>query len=170
LLPEPDQAKVRIGIRWHTGATDELRVARAIHPGTARRSPSPAVEMVRQLGPVTPTAELAGQLNAAGLTTGDGRPFDIKAVQWIRHAYKIPAPGAYADGEISVAEAARRLDCSTSIIYHWIHTGQLTARRSAGNRLCILWTETAEAQCRARIAASGHLNPAARRTRPRQRH
>ena len=24
LLPEPDQAKVRIGIRWHTGATDEL--------------------------------------------------------------------------------------------------------------------------------------------------
>ena len=60
VLPEPDQAKVRIGIRWHTGATDELRVARAVHTGTARRSPSPAVEMVRQLGPVTPAAELAG--------------------------------------------------------------------------------------------------------------
>ena len=30
MLPEPDQAKVRIGIRWHTGATDELGVAR--HP------------------------------------------------------------------------------------------------------------------------------------------
>src|SRR5271166_1728756 len=59
LLPEPDQAKVRIGIRWHTGATDELRVARAVHPGTAKRSPSPAVEMIRQLGPVTPAAELA---------------------------------------------------------------------------------------------------------------
>jgi hypothetical protein len=27
LPPEPDQAKVRIGIRWHTGATDELTVA-----------------------------------------------------------------------------------------------------------------------------------------------
>src|SRR6266702_2508768 len=35
LLPEPDQAKVRIGICWHTGATDELSVARAIHPGPA---------------------------------------------------------------------------------------------------------------------------------------
>ena len=92
LLPEPDQAKVRIGIRWHTGATDELRVARAIHTGTARRSPSPAVEMIRQLGPVTPAAELAGQLNAAGMATGNGRPFDAKAVQWIRHAYHIPAP------------------------------------------------------------------------------
>ena len=167
LLPEPDQAKVRIGIRWHTGATDELRVARAIHPGTARRSPSPAVEMVRQLGPVTPTAELAGQLNAAGLTTGDGRPFDIKAVQWIRHAYKIPAPDAYADGEISVAEAARRLDCSTSVIYHWIHTGQLTARRSSGNQLCIPWDARIQAGCHERIAGSSHLGRGARpRTLP----
>ena len=60
LLPEPDPAKVRIGIRWHTGATDELAAARAIHPGTARRSPSPAVEMVRQLGPATP-ARRAGR-------------------------------------------------------------------------------------------------------------
>ena len=108
MLPEPDQAKVRIGIRWHTGATDELRAARAIHPGTAKRSPSPAVEMIRQLGPVIPAAELAGRLNAAGLVTGNGRPFDVKAVQWIRHAYRIPAPPAYADGEVSVAEAARR--------------------------------------------------------------
>src|SRR5487761_1857747 len=167
LLPEPDQAKVRIGIRWHTGATDELRVARAIHPGTARRSPPPAVEMVRQLGPVTPTAELAGQLNAAGLTTGDGRPFDVKAVQWIRHAYKIPAPDAYADGEISVAEAARRLDCSTSIIYHWIHTGQLTARRSSGNRLCIPWDARSQAGCQERIAGSSRLGRSARpRTLP----
>jgi excisionase family DNA binding protein len=36
-----------------------------------------------------------------------------------------------------VAEAARRLGCSTSVVYHWIHTGQLTARRSSGSRLCI---------------------------------
>jgi excisionase family DNA binding protein len=170
LLPEPDQAKVRIGIRWHTGATDELRVARAIHPGTARRSPSPAVEMVRELGPVTPTAELAGQLNAAGLTTGNGRPFDVKAVQWIRHAYSIPAPAPCNDGEITVAEAAGRTGCSAGVIYYWIENGQLSARRGPGNRLCIPWNDRIEAAARERAAASGHLNPAARRTRPRQRH
>jgi DNA invertase Pin-like site-specific DNA recombinase len=166
LLPEPDQAKVRIGIRWHTGATDELSVARAIHPGTAKRSPSPAVEMVRQLGPITPTAELAGQLNAAGLVTGHGRPFDVKAVQWIRHAYHIPAPPPYAASEISVAEAARRLGCSAGVIYYWIESAQLDARRGPGNRLCITWTGQVEAACRRRIAQSGHLNPAGRRTRP----
>ena len=167
LLPEADRSKVRIGIRWHTGATDELRVARAIHPGTAKRSPSPAVEMVTRLGPATPTAELAGQLNAAGLTTGHGRPFDVKAVQWIRHAYHIPAPAPYAASEISVAEAASRLSCSAGVIYYWIESAQLDARRGPGGRLCIPWTGKVEATCRRRIAGSGHLNPAARRTRPR---
>jgi DNA invertase Pin-like site-specific DNA recombinase len=167
LLPEPDRSKVRIGIRWHTGATDELIAARAIHPGTAKRSPSPAVEMVARLGPATPTAELAGQLNAAGLTTGHGRPFDVKAVQWIRHAYNIPAPAPYVGSEISVAEAASRLGCSAGVIYYWIESAQLDARRGPGNRLCIPWTGKVEAACRRRITGSGHLNPAARRTRPR---
>ena len=168
LLPEPDQHKARIGIRWHTGATDEITVARAAHPGTAKRSPSPAVAMVIRLGPTTPTAELAGQLNAAGLTTGTGAPFDVKAVQWIRHAYHVPAPNPYADGEISVADAAHRLGCSTSVVYDWIKTGKLAARRGTGNRLCIPWTEQTEAECRCRITESGHLNPAARRTPPRK--
>jgi DNA invertase Pin-like site-specific DNA recombinase len=169
VLPEPDRAKVRIGIRWHTGATDELRAGRPAHRGTARRSPSRAVEMVRQLGPVTPAAELAGLLNAAGMVTGNGRPFDAKAVQWIRHAYQIPAPAPYADGEVSVAEAARRLGCSAGVIYYWIQAGQLDARRGPGNRLCITWNDRIQAACRERVAASGHLNPAARSTRPRGR-
>jgi len=168
LLPEPDKSKVRIGIRWHTGATDELRVDRAAHPGTARRSPPQAVDMVRELGRSIPSAELAARLNAAGLTTGNGRPFDAKAVQWIRHAYGIPAPEPYADGEISVDEAARQLGCSTGVIYYWIKNGQLTTRRGPGNRLCISWDPATEAACRDRIAASGHLNSDARRTRPRQ--
>ena len=115
LLPEPDRAKARIGIRWHTGATDDITVTRVVHPGTAKRSPSPAVAMVTRLGPTTPTAELADLLNAAGHTTGTGAPFDGKAVQWIRHAYHIPAPNPYTDGEISVAEAAHRLGCSTGV-------------------------------------------------------
>ncbi len=125
--------------------------------------------MIRQLGPVMPSAELAGQLNAAGLTTGNGRPFDAKAVAWIRHAYNIPVPAPYADGETSVAEAARQLHCSTGVIYDWIQARQLDARRGPGNRLCIPWNARIQAAGRDRIAASGHLNPAARRTRPRHR-
>lgn len=117
LLPETDPGIARIGIRWHTGATDELPVTRAPHPGTAKRSPSPTIELVRQLGPATDTQALADKLNAAGLTTGQGRPFDAKAVRWIRHAYHIPAPNPYTSEEISVADAAHRLGTSTGVIY-----------------------------------------------------
>ena len=167
MLPEPDQGKVRIGIRWHTGATDELTADRPVHPGTARRSPAAAIELVRRLGPTTSNDELVTRLNAAGHRTGHGRPFDIDAVQWIRHAYKIPVPDPYGPGEISVAEAARRLGCSTGVIYHWIHTGQLTARRGSASRFCIPWNAQAEAGCRTRIAQSAHLGRAARpRTLP----
>jgi len=169
LLPEPDRAKARIGIRWRTGATDEITVTRVVHPGTAKRSPSPAVAMVTRLGPTTPTAELAELLNAAGLTTGTGAPFDVKAVQWIRHAYHVPAPNPYADGEISVADTAARLGTSIGVVYDWIKTGKLAARRGPGNRLCIPWTDRVEAECRCRITESGHLNPAALRTIPRTR-
>jgi DNA invertase Pin-like site-specific DNA recombinase len=168
LLPEPEHRQARIGIRWRTGATDDITVTRVVHPGTAKRSPSPAVAMVTRLGPTTPTAELADLLNAAGHTTGTGAPFDAKAVQWIRHAYHIPAPNPYTDGEISVAKAAHRLGCSTGVVYDWIKTGKLSARRGTANRLCIPWTEQIEAECRCRITESGHLNPAVRRSPPRK--
>jgi DNA invertase Pin-like site-specific DNA recombinase len=169
LLPETNPARARIGIRWHTGSCDELTADRPLPPGPAKRSPSPAVELVRQLGPTTDTRDMADKLNAAGLTTGHGQPFDIAAVQWIRHAYHIPAPTPYTHGEISVADAAERLGCSIGVIYDWITTGKLTARRGAGNRLCIPWTNHTETHCRRRISESGHLNPATRRTKPRTR-
>ena len=167
VLPEPDRGKARIGIRWHTGATDKLTIDRPVHPGTARRSPAAAIELVKRLGPATSNDELVTRLNAAGHLTGHGRPFDIDAVQWIRHAYQVPVPDPYGPGEISAAEAARRLGCGTSVIYHWIHTGQLTARRGSASRFCIPWDTQAEASCRTRIAQSAHLGRAARpRTLP----
>ena len=106
----------------------------------------------------------------AGHRTGHGRPFDIDAVQWIRHAYKIPVPDPYRPGEISVAEAARQLGCSTGVIYHWIHTGQLTARRGSASRFCIPWNAQAEAGSRTRIAQSAHLGWAGPPVPARSRH
>ena len=67
------------------------------------------------------------------------------------------------------AEAARRLGCRAGVIYYWIESGQLTARRGSGNRLHIPWNDQIQAECRSRIGQSGHLNPAARRTKPRRR-
>jgi hypothetical protein len=166
LLPETHRDQVRIGIRWHTGATDEVTVARPLLPGPAKRTPPPGVEVIKRLGPTMRNHDLVDHLNAAGLRTGHGRPFDIAAVQWVRHAYKISSPDPYAAGELSVAEAARQLGCSTGVVYYWLKTGQLDARRGPGNRLCITWNPDIENVCRRRIAESGHLQPAARRGKP----
>ena len=100
MLPEPDQAKVRIGIRWHTGATDELTADRPLPPGTGQANARPRQSRwSARLGPTTEQRRAGQRLNAAGLATGHGRPFDIDAVQWIRHAYKIPVPVPTAPGE-----------------------------------------------------------------------
>jgi excisionase family DNA binding protein len=170
LLPEADRGKARIGIRWHTGASDQITISRPGPTGIPAPTPTPATQLIRELGPVTSNTDLVAILTQRGYRTGAGRPFDIKAVQWVRHAYQIPSPSPCRDAEISVAEAARRLGCSPGVVYYWIETGQLAVRRDAGNRLCIPWTPATETDCRIRITSSGHLNPAAKRTRPRQRH
>jgi hypothetical protein len=159
VLPETDRAKVRVGIRWHTGATDEITANRPLPPGPAARTPSPAVALIRALSPTTSNDDLVTRLNTAGHRTGKGRPFDIDAVQWVRHVHKIPTPGPLAPGEISVADAAARLGISADAVYYWIKAGHLPARRGPGNRLAITWTPETEAGCRARITSSGHLNP-----------
>jgi DNA invertase Pin-like site-specific DNA recombinase/predicted DNA-binding transcriptional regulator AlpA len=159
VLPEPDRAKVRVGIRWHTGAADEITAARPLPPGPAARTPSPAVELIRALGPTTSNDDLVTRLNAAGHRTGKGRRFDIDAVQWVRHVHKIPTPAPLSRGEISVADVADRLGISADAIYYWIKAGHLPARRGPGNRLAITWDAEIETSCRARIASSSHLNP-----------
>jgi excisionase family DNA binding protein len=159
LLPETDPDKVAIGIRWHTGATDELITARPLPPGPAKRTPTAATEMIIRLGPTHTDHELVTELNAAGLRTGHDHPFDVKAVQWVRHVHHVPTPSPYAAGEISVTEAAGRIGVSTNVIYYWIKTGQLPACRGDGNRQRIPWTDTIEDVCRRRAAESVHLIP-----------
>jgi Recombinase zinc beta ribbon domain len=157
LLPETSPDKLGIGIRWHTGATDEVITSRPLPPGPAKRTPSAATQMIIRLGPNHSNNELVTELNAAGLCTGHGNPFDVKAVQWVRHVHHVATPSPYAAGEISVQTAAEKLGVSANVIYYWIDTGQLTTRRGTGNRHRIPWTGAIEADCRQRITNSAHL-------------
>jgi hypothetical protein len=42
---------IALGIRWHTGATDELRVAHAIHLGIAKRGSRLLTELIVAVQP-----------------------------------------------------------------------------------------------------------------------
>ncbi|WP_351237591.1 recombinase family protein [Streptomyces sp. NPDC002133] len=164
LLPELDRTRARIGIRWHTGATDEATLDRHDAP----RTPTAAVELITRLGPLLTDDALVVELAAAGLHTGKGRPFDVKAVRWARHAYKIRAPRTVPlrEGEITVEEVARILQVTAGAVYYWITHGRLPARKDHSGRWCVPWDQTIEADCRDRIARSGHLNPTGPGARP----
>ena len=55
---------------------------------------------------------------------------------------------------------ARILAVSYGAVYYWITHGRLPARQDRSGRWCVPWNQAIEADCRQRIARSGHLNPA----------
>jgi hypothetical protein len=157
LLPEPDFAKARIGIRWHTGATDELVISRRQDVTQYRHTDPAAIDMARRLPELT-NSELAGRLNAAGHVTGAGKPFDRMAVTNMRHYHHIPQPGLLQDGETTVADIAGRLGISHGSVIYWITRGWLAARRGLNDQWCVPFGPDVEAACRRRVAHSAHIH------------
>jgi excisionase family DNA binding protein len=157
LLPEPDLSKARIGIRWHTGSADELTVARRHSIVESHRTDPAAVDLVRRLGPTHTNIDLAACLNHDGYITGAGRPFDLTAVANLRSYHRIAPVGTLRQGEVTVADAARRLGVTPTTIYGWVHAGALISRRGPGGRICIPFDTDVERACRHRAATSVHI-------------
>jgi hypothetical protein len=149
--------EVWIGIRWGSGASDQIVTRRPLPQCEVVRTPSQAIELIAQRGPTASDAELVAQLNAAGLKTGLGRRFDVEAVKWVRYILRVAEPSPLRPGEISVTELATRLGISTGAVYYWIQHGQLAARHTPTGRLCVADTSELAAACRTRVDISCHL-------------
>jgi hypothetical protein len=105
-------------------------------------------------------ADIAKELNAAGLTTGFGRPFGAATVRWVRWSREIGAPlspSIFAPGELSVRAVATRLAIGEATIYQWVRDRKLHARRAEGGRLCVAFQADAEETCRELIARSKRI-------------
>jgi DNA invertase Pin-like site-specific DNA recombinase len=158
LTSKPDSRELSVGIRWRSGASEQQTIERPNTRQEVIRTPSEAIELTRQLAADHTNAEIAEQLNTAGLRAGTGGLFAAKHVQWIRWRHKIPYPTTMAhDGELTVSQIAELLDVSTGVIYTWISTGKLAARRGPANRLYIPFPPRIEQQCRRLVASSVHL-------------
>ncbi|GAB1644335.1 hypothetical protein KRMM14A1259_47580 [Krasilnikovia sp. MM14-A1259] len=157
MLPEEHSDEVRIGVRWHTGATDEITAGR---PGP-NRTPAAALELIRRHGATHDSEQLAVMLNAAGLRTGRGHRWSKAGVARVRayHTVRAPRTVAIRNGEISVKQAAAELGITADAIYNWLAHGQVPARRAPGGRWCIPWDPDTQEIYREKVANSFRLNP-----------
>jgi DNA invertase Pin-like site-specific DNA recombinase len=156
LTSDPHGPGIRIGIRWRSGAAEQHTITRP--KNDSRRTPPEALELVRRLGPDRSNTEIAAALNAAGLRTGMGRPFDAQAVSSLRCFHHIPARQVLRDDELTVSQVAERLGIASTVVYYWISTGKLAARHGHANRHCIPFPPDVEQECRERIANSTHIS------------
>jgi excisionase family DNA binding protein len=148
----PDQPEIRLGIRWRSGASDQLTVLRPAAARTARAAE--VAELIRELGPTHTNQQLADHLNQAGHLTASGHRFGEGNVRWLRWQHRIPSPSPLHDDELGVHELAQRLNVGDHVIYVWIRQGKLQARRVGRRRLAIRFNPELEAACRQRLATS----------------
>jgi hypothetical protein len=152
LTSQPDQPEIQIGIRWQSGASEQLTVLR---PAAARSARAAAIhDLIRQRGPNHSNEQLAERLNRDGHLTASGRPFTEDSVRWLRWDLRVPAPSPLHHDELGVHELAQRLDVADHVIYVWIRQGKLQARRAGHRKLAIPFNDEIEAACRQRLTDS----------------
>jgi DNA invertase Pin-like site-specific DNA recombinase len=154
LTSDPD-GSVQVGIRWQSGATEQHTITRP--QGVIRRTPREALDLLRRLAPHRSNAQLAAELNAGGLRTATGRPFDARAISQLRTQHRLPRQSLLRDDELTVSQVAQRLGVCEHTVYYWISHGQLTVRRTDSNRIGIPFPQQVEEQWRQHVAISGHI-------------
>ena len=127
------RGQVWVQITWQTGATTEHWVRRRVLGYDQHADLEALHQRVRALhatGHVD--AEIAATLNAEGFQTAHGRPFNGRAVWYLRRAWGLPPVAATTSGDlaeaeriVSAAEAARLIGVYPTTIYKWLRTGRL---------------------------------------------
>jgi DNA invertase Pin-like site-specific DNA recombinase len=148
-------AQLTIGLRWKSGASQQIPVTRPPGAGQQRATHPAAVALARQIGPASDNTALAAALNQAGHRTGTGQPFTRQSAANLRGAYHIPFPGSRLhDGELTAQQVADRIGVSTTTVLRWISTGHLPARpgpvRGRNRAWAIPFPPETEQACRER--------------------
>jgi hypothetical protein len=134
---------IRARVGWYGGVVSELDVPKYLF------SAPHLYHRVRDLARSHTDAEIAEQLNEAGLRTVKGRPWTARRVMDFRLSNAIPsgftttaALRVPQTGYLTSAEAARQLGVSQSTVQKWYRLGVLNGKHDGGpSSLWIRWTE-----------------------------
>ena len=121
------ERQTRIRVQLMSGAIDELRTPRPERIESRRTSPE-ALARVRDLATQGLRDEvIARQLNAEGIVTGSGAPWNETAVKWARRKNGVVrtapdrprtkrVPDRRADGRYSIRAVMERFDVSSNVV------------------------------------------------------
>ncbi len=140
---EEKSREIVLVIHWAGGGHSELRVKKS-ESGRNRRSTDPeAIEVIRQMAATFSDEQIAGTLNRLRLRTGVGNTWNVSRVKSARFYYNLPTfDKNEPKGEVTLQEAAERLNVSQSIVRRMIEEKILPARQVV---VCAPWQISADA-------------------------
>ena len=139
LVADVDEKRreVVLVIHWAGGHHSEVRVKKS-KTGRSRRCTAPeTIEVLQQMAGRFTDQQIAATLNRLGLRTGVGNSWNMMRVRSARSYYQLPAfaPDDQPK-EVTLQEAARRLNVSQSTVRRMIEEKILPARQVV---LCAPW-------------------------------
>ena len=122
---------IQLIIHWKGGKHSILYVRKSRTGEHRYATDREVVEVVRELAPTLPDAQIARVLNRLGYRTGAGNTWIQSRVDSLRNNHGIAAfnPERDGDGVVTIGQAAQILDVSTEAVRKLIERGVLSARQ-----------------------------------------
>ena len=132
--------KLHVHIRFKGGATESLVLPLPMCAWHRRLTHPDIVARVGQLLEQHEDREVAELLDAEGLRTGAGIPFNADAVRWLRQTYglKTLAQRLRDSGKLTIREMAAQMGTSEWIVRKWARDGCLSATRHGRKAIWLL--------------------------------
>jgi DNA invertase Pin-like site-specific DNA recombinase len=123
--------RLHVHIRFKGGARESLLLPLPQDAWRRRLTRPEVVSRIEELLTHCDEQEAAEHLNAEGVSTGAGKPFDAHSVRWVRysHGLKTPNDRRRETGKLTTREAAARLGLLEATARAWARAGRLNARR-----------------------------------------
>jgi len=132
--------KLHVHIRFKGGTTESLVLPRPRNAWHRRLTHPDTVARVEQLLEQHEDQEVAERLDAEGLRTGAGKPFDAEAVRWLRQAYGLKSQAQHLreTGKLTIREMAAQLGTCEGTVRKWAREGRLNGIRHGRKTVWLL--------------------------------
>jgi DNA invertase Pin-like site-specific DNA recombinase len=126
-------------VRFKGGITKTLTVPRPLNSWQTKMTPAEVVAEIDRLLDQHTETEIAGILNERGIRSGDGKPFNSRAVARVRRNYQLKSryDRLREKGLLTIEEMANRLKLSQLWVRAWGANGLLKAHPVNDKNICL---------------------------------